>query len=219
MPILASLLRALTGVQPDAPQPATGAPSSLSPSLPRLPDQATLQAPPPQPELPSRPYTPILCRRSFRQLGLYFGGCTFLAFSILISRRASLRHQLKARLRYFTPSTHHLNFKKGQASAAAEEGGKEPLLALEALNLATLNVVSFAVMMAGGVSWALDVSNMEDLRWWARRSLTGVHGKLDEQSEKELAEWVANTLGMKLEEEGEAKTGGAEKTEGKGEKP
>ncbi|KAK0633626.1 hypothetical protein B0T14DRAFT_398258, partial [Immersiella caudata] len=160
---------------------------------------------PPQPEQPPRPYTHVLTRRSFRQLGLYFGGCTFLAFSILISRRAALRHQLKARLRYFTPSTHHLNFKKGQTPTGYGDGGKEPLMALEALNLATLNVVSFGIMIAGGVSWALDISNMEDLRWWSRRSMTGMHGKLDEQAEKELAEWAANTLGMKLDEEGEGK--------------
>ncbi|KAK0656452.1 hypothetical protein B0T16DRAFT_289163, partial [Cercophora newfieldiana] len=154
---------------------------------------------PPSLDQPPRPYTPLLSRRSFRQFGLYCGGCSFLAFSILISRRAAIRHQLKARLRYFTPSTHHLNFKKGQMPAP--DGGKEPMMALEALNLATLNVLSFGIMMAGGVSWALDISNMDDLRWWARRSMNGAHGQLDEKSEKELAAWVAKTLGMDLDEE------------------
>jgi len=131
-------------------------------------------------------------------MGLYFGGAGFLALSILISKRASVRHQLRARLRYFTPSTHHL-LKKGEVPPG--DAGKEPMMALEALNLATLNVVSFAVMLTGGVSWALDLSCVDDMRRLARRSMNGVHGRLDPDMEKELAEWVGKTLGIDVHAE------------------
>jgi hypothetical protein len=215
MPLLASLLRSLTGVEPasktaaQSPVPTTS--QALPPHHPGTAPHPPATAPEPVPEKP-RPYTHVLSRRSFRQLGLYFGGCSFLAFSILVSRRAAVRHQLRARLRYFTPNTQHsaFAFRKGEIPAAAAETGKEPLMALEALNLATINVVSFGILMAGGVSWALDVSSMEDMRWWARRGLGGVHGKLDEEAEKELAEWVAKTLGMDLDEEEQGKAEGGE---------
>ena len=68
------------------------------------------------------------------------------------------------------------------------------MIALEALNLATLNVVSFAVMAAGGLSWAFDVSSVEDLRGMARRHITGQGGKTDEAAEREIEEWAARVL-------------------------
>jgi len=206
MPILATLLRSLTGAPDASAHKATADGESNVPAPQQQQQRGAPQPAAPGLELEPRPYTPILSRRSFRQLGLYFGGASFMAFSILISRRAAIRHQLRARLRYFTPNPVMAAVGKKGGEQAAAESGKEPLMALEALNLATINVTSFAIMLAGGVSWALDVSSMDDLRWWARRSMAGAHGHLDEESERELAEWVTKTLGMSIPTaEGEAR--------------
>jgi hypothetical protein len=81
---------------------------------------------------------------------------------------------------------------------------RSPLLAFEALNLATLNTMAFAVMMAGGVSWAFDISTLEDLRRKTRASIEATPGgTLDEAAEKEVVEWVAKTLKIDLQSETE----------------
>lgn len=73
------------------------------------------------------------------------------------------------------------------------------MVAVEALNLATLSVVSFALMAGAGTAWALDISSLEDLRERARRSLYGPEGRVDEDVDKEVAEWMAKTLGRKVD--------------------
>ncbi|KAJ8125645.1 hypothetical protein O1611_g7991 [Lasiodiplodia mahajangana] len=77
------------------------------------------------------------------------------------------------------------------------------LIALEALNLATLNVVGFAIMMIGGVSWAFDISNIDDLRRMARKHIGPSGGRTDEEAEQEIEEWVAKVL-LRKEKQQEA---------------
>ena len=86
------------------------------------------------------------------------------------------------------------------------------MVAVEALNLATLNTLSFFVMAAGGVSWAFNISSAEDLKRITQRSiLRSSAGKsVDLEAEKEVVEWVARTFGV------DAK-GAEEAVEGKGE--
>lgn len=80
-------------------------------------------------------------------------------------------------------------------AAAGKQGNPEgSLIALEALNLATLNVVSFGMMMTGGAAWAFDISSVEDLRAMARRSIHGAAGQTDEAAEREFEEWAARVL-------------------------
>lgn len=86
---------------------------------------------------------------------------------------------------------------------------KDPLVAFEALNLATLNTMAFAVMAAGGVSWGLDIANLEDLRRYARRTVVHVgDGERDEEAEREVAEWVAKTFGIEEKKKGDGEGGG-----------
>lgn len=69
------------------------------------------------------------------------------------------------------------------------------LEAFEALNIATVNVFSFAIMMTGGVLWALDVSTLEDLRRRVRAGM-GVSGD-GKNADEEMEEWVASVLARK----------------------
>lgn len=139
-----------------------------------------------------------------KQLGLFFGGATFFALSVAVSRRAVARHLKASKMEIFAPNMTSGMARPGNINAKAP---RDPMVAVEALNLATLNVISFATMAAGGTAWAFDLLSVEDLRRKARRTLYGgTEANLDEEAEKEVAEWVAKTLGIDLEKaEEEAK--------------
>ncbi|KAK5240225.1 hypothetical protein LTR16_010951, partial [Cryomyces antarcticus] len=74
--------------------------------------------------------------------------------------------------------------------------------AFEALNLATINVVSFGMMMTGGLLWSYDISSLEDLRRKVRGGL-GVDGsgKSERDAEEEMEEWLATVLARKEDKE------------------
>ena len=69
-------------------------------------------------------------------------------------------------------------------------GGVE---AAEALFLATLNVTSCAIMLGGGAMWALDISEVEDLRRKVRKKMDveGGEGKTPQEAEDDIEEWIA----------------------------
>jgi len=70
--------------------------------------------------------------------------------------------------------------------------------ALDALSLATINTLSVAIMVAGGASWALDISSLEDMRRKARGAIYGGTGvPLDQGADEELEEWIATVLARK----------------------
>lgn len=71
--------------------------------------------------------------------------------------------------------------------------------AFEALNIATINVASLAMMMTGGMLWAFDISTMDDLRTKLRGSL-GFEGSVKD-AEEEFEEWLASTLARKDEKQ------------------
>ncbi|KAK3394117.1 hypothetical protein B0H63DRAFT_36340 [Podospora didyma] len=135
--------------------------------------------------------TPFFSSRSMRQLGLYFGGVGFVALSVMVSRRAVTRHMKLAKIRYFQPNLHTGT----KANGAPEIGGRDPFIPVEALGLATLNVISAAIMVAGGITWAFDISSVDDLRAMARRSMELQGGFTDTEAEREVTEWVASMLG------------------------
>lgn len=76
--------------------------------------------------------------------------------------------------------------------------------ALEALNIATINVVSLAMLGVGGTMYALDVNTVDDLRRLMRRGMgidgdgDGTPGPSDRQLEQELEEWLATVLDRKM---------------------
>ncbi|KAI5867429.1 hypothetical protein GGS23DRAFT_548385 [Durotheca rogersii] len=157
-------------------------------------------SPPPQsvqhPMSPSRPRPSLLSQRSLKQLGLLFAGAGFLALSTLITRRAVARKRKITTPPFYQQSNRPV-------STMASDGS---VIAIEAMSLATLNVMSFAIMLTGGFSWAFDVSNLDDLRRLARRHVGPPGGQTDEESEREVEEWVARVLLRKEQKAKEARS-------------
>ncbi len=162
--------------------------------------------PPPVPVAPAVPnetLTPrsrpsIFSQRSLKQLGLFFGGASFLALSTLITRRAVGRKLVAAFPKFYQPSH--------RPTAAKSENTEGPFMAVEALNLATLNVLSFFVMLTGGAAWAFDISSLDDLRGMARRHIGPRGPQTDEAAEREVEEWVAKVLSRKEKGGGSSST-------------
>ncbi|KAI8627844.1 hypothetical protein F5Y19DRAFT_156972 [Xylariaceae sp. FL1651] len=139
--------------------------------------------------LEARPH--ILSQRSLKQLGLFFAGAGFLTLSTIITRRSVARKVVATVPKFYNPSNRPVNKISSDSS----------LIALEALNLATLNVIGFAIMMTGGISWAFDISNIEDLRRMARKHIGPPGGRTDEEAEQEIEEWIAKVMLRKEKKE------------------
>lgn len=138
-------------------------------------------------------------RRGAKQLGLFFAGAGFLTASALIARRAVARKMVDSIPKFYHPSHHGPR----PPPRGPKEKSDDQLVAVEALGLATLNVFSFGVMMTGGLMFAFDISNVEELRRKARRSLYGTNGVVDEAAEQQVEEWIADVLSRKDKRDGE----------------
>ncbi|EEP83018.1 predicted protein [Uncinocarpus reesii 1704] len=121
---------------------------------------------------------------------LLLGGSLFFVLSTLITRRSLSRRRLASIPPYYTSATNH----KPPVNGAME--------ALEALNIATINVASLAMIGVGGAMYAFDVNGMDDLRRKVRGGL-GVDGsgRSEKEVEEELEEWVVTVLNRKAEKE------------------
>lgn len=136
--------------------------------------------------------------RSAKQLSLFFAGATFLTASALISRRAVARRMIDAYPRFFEPS----HYGPRPPPRGDKDKGEDTLVAVEALGLATLNVISFGVMMTGGMMFAFDISNLEDLRRKAKSKMYGTgNGVVDVEAEQQIAEWIADVMSKKDKKE------------------
>ncbi|CAP68135.1 uncharacterized protein PODANS_1_20000 [Podospora anserina S mat+] len=221
MPLLSFLASKLLGVEPASEQAkkqqnlnvsttitttATAVPSTASPtgpqpvptSAPTPPsDKATAPATSPRPsqqpyERP--PYPPVFSERSLRQMGLMAAGGGFLALSILVTRRAIARQMIMSRLKYYSSNP---------IALPSQPLKRDPLIAFTALNYATLNTMAFGIMFVGGLSWAFNISTLEELRQASRYSMarsisSAMGGEEDKEAEKELVEWMAKQLNMDL---------------------
>ncbi|KAF8428712.1 hypothetical protein EV426DRAFT_282573 [Tirmania nivea] len=145
----------------------------------------------------SSTYTPLPEPvRLRRQLTLLLAGPIFLSASILITRRALRRKALQMIPPQFHPNNNPpLHLPSG------------PFEALEALNLATLNITAFAVTLVGGGMFALDVTDIEELRRKVRGD-DGLGGevmgdkwrelkRLEREAEEEMEEWMVSVLARK----------------------
>jgi len=85
------------------------------------------------------------------------------------------------------------------AEAAQAHG---PLMAVEALTLATMNVFSWAIMVTGGALWAFDIASMDEMRQRIRGGL-GVDGsgRSEQEAEEDMEEWLATVLARKEDKE------------------
>ncbi|KAM0356084.1 hypothetical protein ACHAPU_000478 [Fusarium lateritium] len=72
-----------------------------------------------------------------------------------------------------------------------EEGS---FLAAQALGLATLNVMSFGVLLVGGISWAYDLSSIEELTE-RTQAVTRRPGTLSPDEEKAMEEMMEDLMG------------------------
>jgi hypothetical protein len=143
-------------------------------------------------EGPSRPSL----NRSGKQLGLFLAGAGFVALSTLITRRSLVR-----RYKSSIPAFYQPNNRPNSVNGAME--------AFEALNIATINVTSFAIMATGGMLYAFDISSLADLRTKVRGGLgADGTGRTEKDAEEEFEEWLAGVLARKSEKENQAKERG-----------
>ncbi|KAL2055102.1 hypothetical protein ABVK25_004440 [Lepraria finkii] len=159
------------------------------PSLSRM---SNSDAPQPAPQTPApEPSRSITSPRSRKQLTLFLAGASFLTISGLITRRQLARRHLSTIPRFYHPST--------RPPTTPVSGAFE---AFEALNLATINVTSFMMMITGGLLWAFDISSLEDIRSKVRGDW-GVDGsgRTEGDVEEEFEEWVAGILKRKEDKE------------------
>ena len=144
--------------------------------------------------------TSIFSARSRRQFSLFFAGATFVALSALVTRRSFHKRHLATIPHFFQPSN--------GPPRVPINGAME---ALEALNLATVNVTSFTIMIAGGLLWAFDISGLEELKRRVRAELVVDGIGRRESDAEEFGEWLATALERKREKE----ENGTEKNESK----
>lgn len=144
---------------------------------------------PPQTPSTSESHSALFSQRSRRQLGLFFVGAGFFAVATVITRRALVRRYKATIPKFYQPS----NRANSEVNGAIE--------AFEALNIATINVMSVGMMLGGGLLYAFDISSLDDMRRHVRKSI-GVEGpRTDEDAEKEIEEWVAKTLNIQMKKE------------------
>lgn len=143
----------------------------------------------------TEPHSPLFSQRSRRQLGLFFAGAGFFAISAMITRRSLVR-RYKATIPKFYHPSNRPNF---QVNGAME--------AFEALNIATVNVLSVSMMLGGGFLYAFDIASLDDMRR-KLRSRIGVDGlRTDQEVEEEIKEWFATVLERKEKQENKGTTG------------
>ncbi|MCJ1440793.1 MAG: hypothetical protein MMC23_001279 [Stictis urceolatum] len=162
-----------------SPTPATAA--SQSQSKPQLPPSA-----PPLSESPAygTPQNPTLIQRN-RALSLLLFGTAFTLLSARLTKRSITKRQSQIRPHFWHPSN--------EAPLVPISGAFE---AVEALSLATVNVVSWAMVWTGGVLWAFGINGVEDMRRRVRGGL-GVEEERagnEERADREIEEWMARVL-------------------------
>jgi hypothetical protein len=134
---------------------------------------------------------------------IFGAGVAFFALSLLVTRRAFLRRKAASTSTgFYTNAPAHREEQAKNVSGAME--------AVEALNIATINVLSVALMATGGTLWYLDINGLEDGKRFIRGGL-GVDGtgRSEGEVEEDFEVWLATTLAKK-----EAKTGAVKENGG-----
>lgn len=131
----------------------------------------------------------LFSQRSRRQLGLFFAGAGFFAVSSLITRRSLVRKYQSTIPKFYQPSNR---------PGYTVNGGLE---ALEALNIATINVLSLAMMATGGLLYAFDISSIDDLRRNVRTKIGVDPSQTDKEAEKEIEALFTSFLHKQLKTE------------------
>ncbi|KAF2397375.1 hypothetical protein EJ06DRAFT_584332 [Trichodelitschia bisporula] len=119
----------------------------MAAAAPSMPDVSA--APSAKPDTP--PDTPF--QRAKKQAGLFAAGGAFMLMSSLITRRA-----INRRIQWSKPAFFH---QSNMPPIAKVDG---PLEAMEALTLATVNTMSFGIMLVGGLAFAANISSLDELK-------------------------------------------------------
>lgn len=121
---------------------------------------------------------------------IFAAGLAFFGLSILTTRRSLARRRLASKAAFYKDAPSHHTEQTKQVSGAFE--------AVEALNIATINVLSLALMATGGALWYLDINSMAQARRLIRGGL-GVDGtgKTEQEAEEEIEEFIATVLARK----------------------
>ncbi|EXJ85578.1 hypothetical protein A1O1_05943 [Capronia coronata CBS 617.96] len=170
-------------------------PSSLPNVEPASEDRPLLEEPVVNPEPVLETPKPssmqqLQTERPNRSKVIFGAGVAFFAFSLLITRRSFARKRLASNPAFYANAPAHQAEQSTKVSGAME--------AMEALNLATINVLSLAMMATGGTMWYLNINSMQDARRVLRGGL-GVDGtgKTEKDAEEEFEEWMATVLARK----------------------
>ncbi|RKF61143.1 hypothetical protein OnM2_044003 [Erysiphe neolycopersici] len=129
----------------------------------------------------------IFSSRSLRQFGIYTAGAGLFVASMAITRRSIMRKYHRDIPKFFA-SSYPANIEVNGAMDA-----------LEALNLATINICSVALMTTGGMLWAFDISSLDDVK--KRRQMNAIRqadpARSDELSEKVIEDWLTSLFERK----------------------
>ncbi|KAL7796483.1 hypothetical protein V8C37DRAFT_371846 [Trichoderma ceciliae] len=123
--------------------------------------------------------------RPLKQFGLFFLGAAFTAASVGVSRRSVIRRQRDSFPKFYSSNS------PGPLDGNSSEGA---LLGVHALGLATLNVASFAVLLTGGLSWAFDLSSVDELRVKTKAALQRPGGEVSPEDEREFEQMMDNLM-------------------------
>ncbi|KAM0252425.1 hypothetical protein ACHAP5_001072 [Fusarium lateritium] len=195
MPILASLVSSWLGVSTSDNAPTTPEKLEETTPVPQTPSTAlSISSEAPNPATSSSPIlqqtSTIVARpepswnRSLKQFGLLLSGAGFLAASVAVSRRSVLRMRRSSMPKFYSSNRHLAKFDAEDRS----------FLAAQALGLATLNVMSFGVLLVGGISWAYDLSSIEELKQ-RTQAVTRRPGSMNPEEEKAMEEMMEDLMG------------------------
>jgi hypothetical protein len=171
--------RLLDDEPPQSREPILNAFPLSTASTPSEPLSVLQPQPQPQP-VPRQNKAPVV----------FLAGVAFTAFSLLITRRSFARRRLTTKPSFYTNSPAHAQVQNSNVSA--------PMEAFEALNIATINVLSLAMLSTGGALWYFDIASMDDARRKLRGGL-GVDGsgRTEGEAEEDFEEWLATVLSRK----------------------
>jgi len=126
---------------------------------------------------------------------IFAAGLAFFGLSVLATRRSFARKRLASKAAFYSDAPAH-NIEQSKNVNGAFE-------ALEALNIATINVLSVAMMATGGALWYMDLNSLADARKMIRGGL-GVdgNGMTEQQADEEIEEVIASILARKDAKEG-----------------
>ncbi len=129
-------------------------------------------------------------RRQNKAPVVFVAGLAFTALSLLITRRSFARRRLTTNPSFYANSPAHAQSQPANVSGAMD--------AMEALNVATINVASLAMLATGGALWYFDIGSMEEARRKVRGGL-GVDGsgRSEGEAEEDFEEWLATVLSRK----------------------